>query len=59
VVKNRTTRKIDQVIDIIVDTENEYGMSFFPVIKDSESFNLEKKYSTPFYQNITNEGVRL
>ena len=59
VVRGRTPEKIDRIISIIVDTEYENNMSFFPVIKDSNSYNLEKTFSTPFYQNIINEGIRL
>jgi predicted nucleotidyltransferase len=59
VVIERTPEKIDRIISIIVDVEFENNMSFFPVIKDSISFNLEKKFSTPFYQNIINEGIQL
>lgn len=59
IVRGRTTAKIDSIINIIVDIEYENSLSFFPVIKDSNAFNLEKSFSTPFYQNIINEGIRI
>ncbi|HOO71057.1 MAG TPA: nucleotidyltransferase domain-containing protein [Spirochaetota bacterium] len=59
VIKNRNPDKEEQIIDIIVDIEMAEGCSFTPVIKDSRSFEQEKQYNTPFYQNIMIEGIEL
>lgn len=59
VVTDRTPAKINRIIDIIVDTEMEHNLSFFPVIKDTSAFEKEKQYNTPFYHNIMEEGIAL
>lgn len=47
------------IISIFVDEEMKIGLSFTPVIKDVSSFAMERKFKTPFYENITKEGVKL
>ncbi len=32
-------------------------LSFTPVVKDQRAFEMEKKFHTPFYENIMTEGV--
>lgn len=59
IIDNRTPEKEDRIIDIIVDIELSEGCSFSPVIKDSKSFESEKQYHSPFFQNIMNEGIEL
>ena len=59
IVKNRNTKIESQIIGIIVDEEMKSGLSFAPVIKDIRAFEMEKKYKTPFYENIKKEGMRL
>jgi len=48
-----------KIINIFVDEEIKRGLSFTPVIKDISSFDMEKKFQTPFYENIIKEGIRL
>ncbi len=48
-----------KIIGIIVDIESEYGLSFSPLIKTTRSFELEKNYNSPFYQNIKREAIVL
>lgn len=59
VVKEKDTKIESEIISVFVDEEIESGFSFSPVIKDVGSFEMEKKFKTPFYENITKEGVRL
>ena len=59
VVKEKTPAKEAEIISILVDLEQEQDISFTPVIKDAGSFALEKKYNSPFYRNIINEGIRI
>jgi len=59
IVKNKNTKMETEIISIFVDEEMESGLSFAPVIKDIRSFEMEKKYRTPFYENVTKEGVLL
>lgn len=47
------------VIDIFVEEEMAAGLNFTPVVKDLQAFELEKKFHTPFYENVTEEGVLL
>ncbi|MBW1737102.1 MAG: nucleotidyltransferase domain-containing protein [Deltaproteobacteria bacterium] len=59
VVKNRNPAIEDRIMEIIVQEEMKSGLSFTPVIKDLSSFELEMRYNSPFYQNITKEGIRI
>lgn len=59
VIKHRTPEKVDTIVGIIVEIEMKNNLSFFPVIKDASSFAMERKYSSPFYQNVMNEGIAL
>lgn len=47
------------IIGVIVDEEIKAGLSFTPVVKDLRAFEMEKKFHTPFYENILAEGVRI
>jgi hypothetical protein len=42
-----------------VDEELKSGLNFTPVIKDARSFEHERDYNTPFYQNIQKEGMAI
>lgn len=59
VVRNKTPELESEIIGLFVDEEIESGLSFTPVIKDIKAFELEKRFNTPFYGNITREGVLL
>ena|SRR3990172_5784511 len=59
VLKDKEPRIESEVIGIFVDEELESGTSFTPVIKDARALELEKKFHTPFYENIVREGVPL
>jgi len=48
-----------EIVGIIVDEEFKAGLSFTPVIKDARAFDLERRFHTPFYENIAREGVPL
>jgi len=47
------------IVSVIVDIEMQYNLSFTPLIKDEKAFELEKKYNSPFYNNIIHEGIQL
>ena len=57
VVRNKSVRLEEGIIELFVDEEMKSGISFDPVIKSADSFELEKRYQTPFYQNIVTEGI--
>lgn len=59
VVRNKGPRIEFEIIGIFVDEELESGTSFTPVIKDVRAFDLEKKFHTPFYENLAKEGILL
>ena len=59
VIENRTPAKERVVIETFVDEEIRSGLSFDPVIKDSSSFAEEQRLNTPFYENVTKEGIRI
>jgi len=58
-VKDKNPELVDGIIGIFADEEYEKGILFSPIIKDIAVFEGEKKYNTPFYQNIKKEGVLL
>jgi predicted nucleotidyltransferase len=57
VVRDKTALLEREIIGYFVDREMELGVSFTPVIKDAAAFDLEKKHHTPFYENLSREGV--
>jgi predicted nucleotidyltransferase len=57
VVKNRDPHIENEIMTIFVEEELQSGIMFAPVIKDMKSFEGEKTLNTPFYENITREGV--
>jgi predicted nucleotidyltransferase len=59
IVRDKTPEIEREIIGIIVDEEMKIGLSFSAVIKDIHAFGLEKKYHSPFYENIMKEGVAL
>ncbi len=59
VVGDKTPEIESEIISIFVEEETKSGLSFTPVIKDIQAFELEKRFNTPFYENIIKEGVLL
>ncbi len=59
VVRDKDPRVEGEIVGLIVDEELRSGLSFAPVVKDAHAFDLEKGFHTPFYENITREGVLL
>lgn len=59
VVKGKTPEIESEIISLFVDEEMRSGLSFTPVIKDINAFEMEKRFKTPFYENIMREGVPL
>ncbi len=59
IVKDKSPEIEKEIIGIVVDEELQSGISFGTVIKDIKDFELEKKFKTPFYENIMREGVLL
>jgi predicted nucleotidyltransferase len=57
VVKRKNPALEDKIMTIFVEEEIESGISFIPVIKDCGAFDLERKYNSPFYNNIKKEGI--
>lgn len=59
VVKNKNPEIEKEIINVLVDEEIKYGLSFSVVIKDIKAFKLEQRFHTPFYEGIMKEGVVL
>ena len=57
VVGERTPEVERAVIDSCVEEELRSGIPFDPVIKDSASFALERRHHSPFYENVSREGI--
>ena len=57
IVGERTPEVEHAVIDSCVEEELLSGIPFDPVIKDSASFALERRYHSPFYENVSREGI--
>jgi predicted nucleotidyltransferase len=58
-VRGRDPRIEAEIIGVIVDEEVMAGLSFAPVIKDADAFEIEKRLRSPFSENIAREGVLL
>ena len=59
VVKSKTPQLEAEIVSIFVNEELRSGIPFSPVIKDIKTFEMEKRFNTPFYRNIIKEGVLL
>ncbi len=59
VVRDKVPAVEAEIVGIIVEEEIVAGLSFAPVVKDARAFELEEGLRTPFYQNVTREGVPL
>ena len=59
IVKDKSPEIEKEIVGIFVDEELRSGIPFSTVIKDIKDFELEKKFKTPFYENIIREGLLL
>ena len=59
IVEGRAPALEEEVVGIIVEEEMKKRLSFAPVVKDIRQFEMEKRFHTPFYENIVKEGVPL
>ena len=59
VVKDRDPLIEEAIISSFVDEELRSGLIFTPLIKDQKAFESEKRFNTPFYENLTREGIAL
>jgi len=59
VVKDKDPEIERGIIATIVEEEIERGVPFTPVIKDSQAFEKERIFKTPFYESIIKEGIAL
>ena len=59
IVDGRSPALEEEVVGIIVEEEMKKRLSFAPVVKDIRQFEMEKRFHTPFYENIVKEGVPL
>ncbi|RMG04667.1 MAG: nucleotidyltransferase domain-containing protein [Nitrospirae bacterium] len=59
IVKGKDTELQHKIIDLFTEEELKTGVPFSPIVRDVSVFENERKLNTPFYQNITREGVRI
>lgn len=59
VVDGKTPRLEEAVVDRIVDVELETGVVITPVIKDRVVYARERELATPFFRNVSREGLNL
>jgi predicted nucleotidyltransferase len=59
VVKDRDPLIEEAIISSFVEEELRSGLLFTPLIKDQKAFESEKRFHTPFYENLTREGTAL
>ena len=57
VVKRKNSALEDKIVAIFVEEEMKTGIPFAVVVKDYGAFDLERKHNSPFYNNITKEGI--
>ena len=57
VVKDREPLIEEAIVSLFVEEEIRSGLEFTPLIKDLEAFESEKRFRTPFYENLTREGI--
>jgi len=56
IVKKKSFALLNMINQIITEEETNSLNNFGVVVKGLNMFNQEKKFNTPFYQNIKNEG---
>ena len=59
VVKDRDPGIEGAIIGSFVEEELRSGLIFTPLIKDQRAFEAEKRFNTPFYENLAKEGIVL
>lgn len=59
IVKGKKPEIEHDIMATLVDEETKAGMILTPLIKDQESFDLERAHNSPFYQSIQREGIAL
>lgn len=59
VVKDRNPGIEETIMGLFVEEELRSGLVFTPLIKDKSAFESEKKFHTPFYENLAREGIVL
>lgn len=59
VVKDRDPLIEEAIVSLFVEEEVRSGFVFTPLVKDLEAFESEKRFKTPFYENIIREGIVL
>ena len=59
VVKDRNPLIEAAIMNAFVEEEVRSGLVFTPLIKDQKAFESEKKFNTPFYENLIREGITL
>jgi len=59
VIRDKNPDIESEIIGLIVDEEIKSGLSFAPVVKDASAFDMEMRFHSPFYENVTREGVPL
>jgi predicted nucleotidyltransferase len=59
IVKDKTPELEDGIMDVFIEEELKSSIFFTPLIKDFQAFEKERRYNTPFYQNIEREGIML
>jgi predicted nucleotidyltransferase len=59
IVKDRDPLIEEAIISSFVEEELRSGLMFTPLIKDQRAFEAEKRFNTPFYENLTKEGIVL
>lgn len=59
VVKDRDPLIEEEIIGFFVEEELRSGLIFTPLIKDLKAFDSEKKFKTPFDENLIKERIAL
>ena len=59
VVRDRDPMIEQTIISFFVEVELGSGLLFNPLIKDLVAFESEKRFNTPFHENLTGEGILL
>jgi len=59
IVRKKDPQIEKEIINLIIEEEMKGGLLFSPVIKDLIAFEQEKRFNTPFYENIKKEGIEL
>ncbi|MCF6271082.1 MAG: hypothetical protein L3J41_15325 [Melioribacteraceae bacterium] len=59
VIKEKNSKVLNVIVDILVDVQLKYDLNISPVIYSEHEYSMNVKMDSPFTHNIAREGITL